>query len=238
MADKLLTPDEAAELLGISKLAVLELFRDGELKGKKSGHRTIRFLASAVDAYMHDRKPESEDGNVDGSEESQNTKRAVAAKAELDMLKAEEGLTLYKLGIPDRRSYDVKMAEAQTSIDDADIMRQSYDQEKAKATRLERENIALQKKLDEALASTEVDDIHTQYQKEVAEIRKECEKRVTKAETADKMMWTYEGSDLPHFKWGNKLHFLAFGQVYRVTAENYALVNKIAKDKGVRLDYA
>jgi excisionase family DNA binding protein len=55
--DTLLSPEDVAERLGISRLTAVRWMRSGKLKGQKFGRKTVRMLASDLDAFMHQRQP-------------------------------------------------------------------------------------------------------------------------------------------------------------------------------------
>jgi excisionase family DNA binding protein len=51
--DRLLSPDEVAEVLGVSRLTVVRWVRAGKLKGQKLGKKTIRVKASDMEAFIN-----------------------------------------------------------------------------------------------------------------------------------------------------------------------------------------
>jgi len=55
--ETLLSPEEVAERLGVSRLTAVRWLRSGKLKGQKFGRKTVRMLASDLDAFMHQRQP-------------------------------------------------------------------------------------------------------------------------------------------------------------------------------------
>jgi excisionase family DNA binding protein len=57
MDDTLLSPEDVAERLGISRLTAVRWLRSGKLKAEKLGRKTVRMWASDLDAFMHQRQP-------------------------------------------------------------------------------------------------------------------------------------------------------------------------------------
>lgn len=51
--EKLLSPEEVAEVLGVSRLTVVRWVRSGKLKGQKLGKKTIRVKASDLEAFIN-----------------------------------------------------------------------------------------------------------------------------------------------------------------------------------------
>ena len=231
--DNLLTPDEAAERLGVGKRYVLKARREGRLKGQRLG-KFWRFLTSEVDRLAG--QPQSAIATTEAEQlppteadnlESEN--KLITVRIKNKELKADE--LIADAGFKNAEAARDAVTNLRIAEGNLERMRASYGPEKAKAARLEQENATLQGKLNKLLASTEVAELHASHKKQVTEIREECEKQVAKAQTAEKMMWLQNG--LAHYRWGNKMYFIAYGQVYLVTDENYALVRKIAKQKGI-----
>lgn len=50
--EKLLTPDQVADLLGISRRHLSCLRASGKIKGHKLGHRTIRYYPAEIERYL------------------------------------------------------------------------------------------------------------------------------------------------------------------------------------------
>jgi excisionase family DNA binding protein len=55
--DTLLSPEQVAERLGVSRLTAVRWMRSGKLKGEKLGRKTVRMWASDLDAFMHQQQP-------------------------------------------------------------------------------------------------------------------------------------------------------------------------------------
>jgi excisionase family DNA binding protein len=55
--DTLLSPEDVAERLGVSRLTAVRWMRSGKLKAEKLGRKTVRMWASDLDAFMHQRQP-------------------------------------------------------------------------------------------------------------------------------------------------------------------------------------
>jgi len=57
---RLLTPDEAAEHLGVCKKTVLRRIYDGSIKAAKLGHRTYRIEEGDLQKYLEENKTQKE----------------------------------------------------------------------------------------------------------------------------------------------------------------------------------
>lgn len=57
MDDTLLSPEDIAERLGISRLTAVRWLRSGKLKGQKMGRKTLRMKASDLDAFINQQPP-------------------------------------------------------------------------------------------------------------------------------------------------------------------------------------
>jgi len=47
-----LTPDEAADYLRLSRITIMKKYRAGKIKGHRRGHRTVRFYRDDLDLYL------------------------------------------------------------------------------------------------------------------------------------------------------------------------------------------
>jgi excisionase family DNA binding protein len=57
MDDTLLSPEDVAERLGISRLTAVRWLRSGKLKAQKFGRKTVRMKASDLDAFINQQQP-------------------------------------------------------------------------------------------------------------------------------------------------------------------------------------
>jgi excisionase family DNA binding protein len=57
MDDTLLSPEDVAERLGISRLTAVRWLRSGKLKGQKMGRKTVRMKASDLEAFINQQRP-------------------------------------------------------------------------------------------------------------------------------------------------------------------------------------
>jgi excisionase family DNA binding protein len=57
MDDTLLSPEDIAERLGISRLTAVRWLRSGKLKGQKMGRKTVRMKAEDLDAFINQQQP-------------------------------------------------------------------------------------------------------------------------------------------------------------------------------------
>src|SRR6266487_3988228 len=83
MTSVLLTPEEAANILGLSTFTVRRLLREGELPGRKVGKRQWRIRRADLDEYL---------GTSDTSGISQHPQQSKDKSTRIEQLAVEQGV--------------------------------------------------------------------------------------------------------------------------------------------------